>query len=156
MLAQERLHHHIVINQRASSSPDSHTHNLTRRTCNMYTHTQAVLEADTRAEYTTALRTYTHIHTHTAALSIGRYLSTLGSVRSSFNIEPSNEAPFSCTPSASGRRTGEREGGETGIQDTHREEVRSARETNQPDKVLNTPFASPLSHNRSHGRPQSQ
>jgi len=42
----------------------------------------------------------------------------LGSVRSSFNIEPSNEAPFSCTPSASGRRTAEREGGERGIQDT--------------------------------------
>ena len=31
-----------------------------------------------------------------AALSDGRYLSTLGSVRRSFNIEPSKEAPFSC------------------------------------------------------------
>ena len=33
----------------------------------------------------------------TAALSLGRYLSTLGSVRRSLSIEPSKEAPFSCT-----------------------------------------------------------
>ncbi len=35
----------------------------------------------------------------TCALSLGRYLSTLGRVRRSFSMEPSKDAPFSCAKS---------------------------------------------------------